>query len=77
VGEIALKGKAEPQKLYRVIADRPEVRTPVRGRLRRGVTELVGRRPEMEALRAAFERAKEGEAQVMDVSEKREWVRAG
>ena len=35
--------------------------------MRGGVTELVGRRPEMEALRAAFERARGGEAQVMDV----------
>ena len=45
VGEIALKGKAEPQRLYRVIADRPEVRTRFEAGLRRGVTELVGRRP--------------------------------
>ncbi len=68
VGEVTLKGKAEPQRLYRVIADRPEVRTRFEAGLTRGgVTELVGRRPEMEALRAAFERAKGGEAQVMDV----------
>ena len=68
VGEVTLKGKAEPQRLYRVIADRPEVRTRFEAGLTRGgVTELVGRRPEMEALRAAFERARGGEAQVMDV----------
>ena len=67
VGEIALKGKAEPQRLYRVIADRPEVRTRFEAGLRRGVTELVGRRPEMEALHATFERVMGGEAQVMDV----------
>jgi class 3 adenylate cyclase/tetratricopeptide (TPR) repeat protein len=67
VGEVLLKGKAESQRLYRVIADRPEVRTRFEAGLRRGMTELVGRRPEMEALRAAFERAKEGEAQVVDV----------
>ena len=67
VGEVTLKGKAEPQRLYRVIADRPEVRTRFEAGLRRGVTELVGRRPEMEALRAAFERVRGGEAQVMDV----------
>jgi class 3 adenylate cyclase/tetratricopeptide (TPR) repeat protein len=67
VGEVLLKGKAESQRLYRVIADRPEVRTRFDAGLRRGMTELVGRRPEMEALRAVFERAKEGEAQVMDV----------
>ena len=67
VGEVTLKGKAEPQRLYRVIADRPEVRTRFEAGLARGVTELVGRRPEMEALRATFERAMGGEAQVMDV----------
>ncbi len=67
VGEVTLKGKAEPQRLYRVIADRPEVRTRFEAGLIRGVTELVGRRPEMEALRATFERVRGGEAQVMDV----------
>jgi len=67
VGEVTLKGKAEPQRLYRVIADRPEVRTRFEAGLIRGVTELVGRRLEMEALRATFERVIGGEAQVMDV----------
>jgi class 3 adenylate cyclase/tetratricopeptide (TPR) repeat protein len=66
-GEVFLKGKGEPQKLYRLIVDRPEVRTRFEAGLARGVTELVGRRPEMESLRAAFDRAKNGEAQVMDV----------
>ncbi len=46
VGEVSLKGKAEPQRLYRVIAERPEVRTRFEAGLARGVTELVGRRPE-------------------------------
>ncbi|MBI4763173.1 MAG: AAA family ATPase [Deltaproteobacteria bacterium] len=67
VGEVILKGKAEPQKLYRVIADRPEVRTRFEAGLARGMTELVGRRPEMEALRATFERVKGGQDQVIDL----------
>ncbi len=67
VGKVTLKGKAEPQRLYRVIADRPGVRTRFEAGLSRGVTELVGRRPEMEALSATFERVMGGEAQVMDV----------
>jgi class 3 adenylate cyclase/tetratricopeptide (TPR) repeat protein/ribosomal protein L40E len=66
-GEVLLKGKAGPQKLYRVMAERPEVRTRFEAGLTRGVTELVGRRPEMEALRASFERVKGGESQVVDV----------
>lgn len=67
VGEVSLKGKAEPQKLYRVVADRPDVRTRFEAGLARGVTELVGRRLEIEALRATFERVQGGQDQVIDV----------
>jgi tetratricopeptide (TPR) repeat protein len=67
VGEIPLKGKAQPQHLYRLISDLPDVRTRFAVGLARGMTDLVGRRPEMEALRSAYERVKEGEAQVVGV----------
>jgi len=67
VGDIPLKGKAKPRPIYRVISERQGVRTRFEAGLVRGVTELVGRRPEMEAIQAAFERAKTGEAQVVDV----------
>jgi tetratricopeptide (TPR) repeat protein len=67
VGEIPLKGRAQPQHLYRLISDLPEVRTRFAVGLARGMTDLVGRRPEMEALRSAYERVKGGEAQVVDV----------
>ena len=67
VGEIPLKGKAQPQHLYRLISDLPDVRTRFAVGLAKGVTDLVGRRPEMEALRSAYERVKGGEAQVVDV----------
>jgi len=67
VGEIPLKGKAQPQHLYRLISDLPDMRTRFAVGLAKGVTDLVGRRPEMEALRSAYERVKGGEAKVVDV----------
>jgi class 3 adenylate cyclase/tetratricopeptide (TPR) repeat protein len=67
VGEIPLKGKAQPQHLYRLISDLPDMRTRFAAGLAKGVADLVGRRPEMEALRSAYERVKGGEAQVVDV----------
>ncbi len=67
VGEIALKGKAQPQHLYRLISDLPDMRTRFAVGLARGMTDLVGRRPEMEALQSAYERMKGGDAQVVGV----------
>ncbi|MGD8521781.1 MAG: adenylate/guanylate cyclase domain-containing protein [Desulfobacterales bacterium] len=67
MGNIALKGKAEAQPIYQIIAERPGVRTRFDAGLVRGVTGLVGRDAEMEALTTAFNRAKDGEAQVVDV----------
>ncbi len=67
VGEIALKGKAQLQHLYRLISDLPEVRTSFAVGLARGMTDLVGRRPEMEALQLAYERVRGGDAQVVGV----------
>ena len=66
-GEFPLKGKSGQQRLYRMVSERADVRTRFEAGLVRGITELVGRRPEMEALRSVFERAKEGEGQVVDV----------
>ena len=67
VGEIPLKGKARPQPIYRVVSERPGVRTRFEAGLVRGITELVGRRPEMGTLRSAFEKSKNNEAQVVDL----------
>jgi class 3 adenylate cyclase/tetratricopeptide (TPR) repeat protein len=67
VGEFPLKGKAAHQPIYRMVSERTDVRTRFEAGLVRGITELVGRRPEMEALRSVFERAKQGEGQVVDV----------
>ena len=67
VGKIQLKGKSRPQPTFCVIAKRPGVRTRFEAVLMRGVTEFVGRGPEMEALQAAFKKAKSGDAQLVDV----------
>ncbi|NTV57956.1 MAG: AAA family ATPase, partial [Deltaproteobacteria bacterium] len=67
VMETPLKGKAEPQRLYRVFSEQRGVRTRFEASLARGMTELVGRRLEMETLWGAFRKAKEGKGQVVDV----------
>jgi tetratricopeptide (TPR) repeat protein len=66
-GEVCLKGKAEPQSMYCVISEHPKVRTRFEAGLLRGITELVGRRPEMDVLIAEFEKAKKGDARILDV----------
>ncbi|MGD9046171.1 MAG: adenylate/guanylate cyclase domain-containing protein, partial [Desulfobacterales bacterium] len=66
-GKIQLKGKSRRQPAYSVIAERPGVRTRFEAVLIRGITEFVGRGPEMEALQAAFKKAKNGDAQIVDV----------
>ena len=67
VGDHELKGKAEKQSAYRLLAEHKEVRTRFEAGLAKGVTGLVGRRPEMQILKAAWERARNGEAQLVDV----------
>ncbi|UCF85458.1 MAG: zinc-ribbon domain-containing protein [Desulfobacteraceae bacterium] len=67
VGDLELKGKAEPQPTYRLVAEHKKVRTRFEAGLAKGITKLVGRRPEMEILKTAWERAKSGEARVVDV----------
>jgi len=67
VADLELKGKAEPQATYRVVAQHKEIRTRFEAGLAKGVTELVGRRPEMEILKTAWERAKSGEARIVDM----------
>jgi class 3 adenylate cyclase/tetratricopeptide (TPR) repeat protein len=67
VGEAELKGKAQPQKLFRLVSEHPGIRTRFDAGIARGMTKFVGRRPEIETLKTAFDRAKEGEAQVVDV----------
>jgi class 3 adenylate cyclase len=66
IGEISLKGKSQPQRVYRLFTNQ-RVRTRFEASLLRGMTELVGRGLELDALQTAFERAKGGEAQVLDI----------
>ena len=67
LGEISLKGKERPESIYRLVSEKPAVRTRFEAGLLRGVTRLVGRKAEIDTLQAAFERAASGEAQVVDV----------
>ena len=67
VGEIELKGKGQPQKAFRVVSEQPGVRTRFDAGIARGMTAFVGRRPEIETLKTAFDRTRQGEPQVVDV----------
>jgi class 3 adenylate cyclase len=67
IGDQELKGISERQRVYRLLAEHKEVRTRFEAGLSKGVTELVGRRPEMEILKTGWERAKSGRARVVDV----------
>jgi class 3 adenylate cyclase/tetratricopeptide (TPR) repeat protein len=67
VAETPLKGKTKIQRVYRVLSERAGVRTRFEAGIVRGVTELVGRSSEMEALLGAFKKTKEGKGQVVDV----------
>ncbi len=61
-----VKGKEEPQESYELVRAK-EIETRLEASAARGLTELVGRHPEMEFLRAAFARIKDGEAQIVDL----------
>jgi class 3 adenylate cyclase/tetratricopeptide (TPR) repeat protein len=67
VGDRELKGIAEKQSLFKLLGEHKEVRTRFEAGLARGVTGLVGRRPEMNILTEAWERARNGEARLVDV----------
>jgi len=61
-----VKGKEEPQESYELVRAK-EIETRLEASAARGLTELVGRHPEMEFLWAAFARIKDGEAQIVDL----------
>jgi tetratricopeptide (TPR) repeat protein len=67
VGDLKLKGKVESQPTYRLVAEHKKIRTRFEAGLVKGITELVGRRPEMEILKTAWERSKSGEGRVVDI----------
>jgi class 3 adenylate cyclase/tetratricopeptide (TPR) repeat protein len=64
--KIQVKGKQEHQEAYELV--RPtDVVTRLEASVARGLKELVGRDDELEALARAFDKAKRGEAQVVDI----------
>jgi class 3 adenylate cyclase/tetratricopeptide (TPR) repeat protein len=67
VGELPLKGKEKPQSIYRLLSERAGMYTRMEAGLVRGMTELVGRGPEMDALKSAFARVQQREAQILDI----------
>jgi len=67
VGEMSLKGKSEPQPIYRLVSEYPHVRNRFEAGLVRGITELVGRKREIAELTTAFGKVRLGEAQIVDM----------
>jgi class 3 adenylate cyclase len=67
LGELALKGKAEPIAAWDLIARR-EARTRLEVEAERGLTPFVGRERELGLLRDAFERARAGQGQIVFVA---------
>jgi class 3 adenylate cyclase/tetratricopeptide (TPR) repeat protein len=66
LGQIQVKGKDQPQEAHKLIGV-GDVETRMEASLARGLTKLVGRRPEMEILQTAWQRVKSGEGRVVDV----------
>lgn len=66
LGQIQIKGKDQPQEAHKLIRA-GDVETRMEASLARGLTKLVGRRPEMEILQTAWQRVKSGEGRVVDV----------
>jgi tetratricopeptide (TPR) repeat protein len=67
VGDHVFKGKAEKQSVYRLLAEYKDIRTRFEAGLSRGVTGLIGRRPEMQILKTAWEKVKNGNGRQVDV----------
>jgi class 3 adenylate cyclase/tetratricopeptide (TPR) repeat protein len=67
IRDMLLKGKSQPEPVYRLIKRLSTVRTRFEADLLRGITGFVGRNPELETLHSTFERSKKGEAQVFDI----------
>ncbi len=66
LGEIQVKGKAEPVKTYQLVKP-SKVATRIEASVAKGLTRFVGRRREIETLKEGFERARSGEGQVIGV----------
>jgi len=66
-GSHKFKGKSDRQTIYRIIAEHKDIRTRFEAGLRKGITGLVGRKPEMHIIKTEWERAKNGKARIVDV----------
>ncbi|MGD8891142.1 MAG: adenylate/guanylate cyclase domain-containing protein, partial [Desulfobacterales bacterium] len=66
LGKIQIKGKDQPQEAHKLIRT-TDVATRIEASLVRGLTQLVGRQPEMDILNTAWQRVKSGEGRVVDV----------
>ncbi|MBT7713163.1 MAG: AAA family ATPase, partial [Deltaproteobacteria bacterium] len=66
LGKIHVKGKEEPQEAYQLV-ETGAAETRLDASVAKGLTKLVGRQPEMEALSSAFEKVKRKNTQVVDV----------
>jgi predicted ATPase/class 3 adenylate cyclase len=66
LGEVSVKGKEKPQEVYELL--RPsEVGTRIDASAARGLTRFVGRGKDLEALREAFGKARDGAGQVVGI----------
>jgi class 3 adenylate cyclase/tetratricopeptide (TPR) repeat protein len=66
LGPVPIKGLASPLEVYELVGV-GVARTRLQASAQRGLSRFVGRRPEMEALRAALETAARGNGQVVAV----------
>ena len=66
VGKVPVKGKEQPQEAYELIKA-SEVETRIEAAAARGLTKFVGRGPQMQVLKTAFEKAKAGSGQVVGI----------
>jgi class 3 adenylate cyclase/tetratricopeptide (TPR) repeat protein len=67
LGELSLKGKAEPVTAYVAVSEK-SVRTRLEAAVERGLTPLIGRQRELGLLHDYFDHAKTGAGQVVFVS---------
>jgi len=65
LGPLKVKGKEEPQEVFELT--KADVRTRFEAGLMRGITQLVGRKPELETLQTCWDQAKAGNGQILDV----------
>ena len=66
LGSIQVKGKETPQLAYELLRS-THIETRLEASVARGLKELVGRDDELGPLTLGFEKAKRGEAEVVDM----------